>query len=202
MSSNNTVSLSYCFLSGPIRTDFSWSKYLLKEWRKGKPQKNVLSSYFKHKVSCYVFKRQLIDRLCFAGKLKVWELYDHREVKGQGKSLLLIFVLRLDLGMIHPFVHISDFLFIWKIEEHRELPSHILPSLFWSKVPPFHSLQQGWPFTAVGRLELAACFCTCSPWTKNDYYMFKRSEKKKQEGDYWKFMTHDLSISIWSWTGT
>lgn len=31
-------------------------------------------------------QRPLIDRNCFTGKLKVWELYDHCEVKGQGES--------------------------------------------------------------------------------------------------------------------
>lgn len=47
--------------------------------------KNVLSSYFKHKIFWYVFERPLTDRICFAGKLKVWKFYDHREVKGQGE---------------------------------------------------------------------------------------------------------------------
>lgn len=32
------------------------------------------------------FQETLINRICFTGKLKIWELYDHCEVKGQGKS--------------------------------------------------------------------------------------------------------------------
>lgn len=53
------------------------------------------------------------------------------------KNVLLIFVLRLDLGMIYHFVHTSGFLFIWKTEKHKKLHSHILPSFFWKKFPNF-----------------------------------------------------------------
>lgn len=53
------------------------------------------------------------------------------------KNVLLIFVLRLDLGTIYHFVHTSGFLFIWKIEKHKKLHSHILPSLLWKKFPSF-----------------------------------------------------------------
>lgn len=90
-------------------------------------------------------QRPLIDRNCFTGKLKVWELYDHREVKRQGESQECTSNIcsKARFGDDISFCSHFRFSFYLKNRETQKITFTYTPIIFLKKVPQFHPLQQG-----------------------------------------------------------